>query len=184
MRERDLDLARRSAQGDRAAFHEIVDRHARDLLRTARGLCRSSADAEDLVQETLIETFKGIRSFDGRASLRTWMSRILVRRASRLWRRSTRRRCDVPLDKAMESPGTDDALTAPGTATRIEHEIDLAAVLDRLAPEHRQVLVLREIQGLSYGEIATALGVPQGTIESRLHRARSALRERLRGYGS
>ena len=183
VREGDLDLARRSARGDRAAFHVIIDRHARHLLRTARGLCRSSEDAEDLVQETLIEAYRGIGKFDGRASLLTWMSRILVNRSARRWRKSFRRAPEVPLDAALDVPQPDAGLLAASSHTRVEHRLDLAAALETLVFEHRQVLVLRELQGLSYAQIAAILGVPRGTVESRLFRARAALRERLsKGY--
>ncbi|HXE51699.1 MAG TPA: sigma-70 family RNA polymerase sigma factor [Tepidisphaeraceae bacterium] len=162
----------------------MIGRHAPDLLRAARGLCRSGGDAEDLVQETLIEAYKGIGKFDGRASLRTWMSRILLRRAGRMWRKRYRRGGDVTLESAMEASRPDEALVVAGQMREVEHRVDLAGILETLAPEHREVLVLREIQGLAYGEIAQMLRVPQGTVESRLHRARSALRERLKGYGS
>ena len=84
----------------------------------------------------------------------------------------------------MEASRPDEALVVAGQMREVEHRVDLAGILETLAPEHREVLVLREIQGLAYGEIAQMLRVPQGTVESRLHRARSALRERLKGYGS
>jgi RNA polymerase sigma-70 factor (ECF subfamily) len=123
--------------------------------------------------------FRGIGSFDGRASLLTWMSRMLVRRIHKLGRKRTRRPT-LPLDEASDSPRQDASLVtdAPGGDCRL----DLAAALPKMAPEHREVIVLRELQGLSYAEIATTLRVPQGTVESRLHRARSELRRRLRAY--
>jgi RNA polymerase sigma-70 factor, ECF subfamily len=68
------------------------------------------------------------------------------------------------------------------TVPTVDHRIDIAAVLQTLSVEHREILVLREMQGLSYGEIAEALGIPQGTVESRLHRARAEVRRRLQGY--
>lgn len=183
MRQTDIELARQAAGGDRAAFHAVVDRHANDLFRLARSLCRSRPDAEDIVQETFIEAFRGIGSFDGRASLRTWLSRILTRRASRVWRKS-RRRGETPLTAADGSPPADPGLAVAPATTAVDARLDLRAVLRTLMPEHREVLVLRELAGMSYAQIAQTLGVPQGTVESRLHRARNELRHRMKAYAS
>jgi RNA polymerase sigma-70 factor (ECF subfamily) len=172
-------LARRAARGDRAALHDVVDRHAKDLFRTARGLCPTVADAEDVVQETLVAAFRWIGTYDGRASLLTWMSRILLRQARRMGDRN-RRRPTLSLDEATDSPRQDAKLLA--TSDGDDCRLDLAAALPGLAPEFREVIVLRELQGMSYADIATTLGIPQGTVESRIHRARNELRQRLRAY--
>jgi RNA polymerase sigma-70 factor (ECF subfamily) len=154
-----------------------VDRHGNDLLRLACRLCATRADAEDTVQETLLAAFRGIGGFDGRASLLTWMSRILVRRASKLTHRRRRDRA-VSLDGLPEQPLTN----RPSTVRDVDCRLDLATALPRLAHEHREVIVLRELQGMSYSEIATTLDIPQGTVESRLHRARRGLRQLLSAY--
>ena len=183
MRQTDIELARQATGGDRAAFHAVVERHANDLFRLARSLCRSRPDAEDIVQETFIEALRGIGSFDGRASLRTWLSRILMRRASRVWQRS-RRRGETPLLAADGSHPADGGLAVASATTAVDARLDLRTVLLTLAPEHREVLVLRELSGMSYIEIAQTLGVPQGTVESRLHRARNELRLRMKSYAN
>lgn len=182
LRQGDLELARRAAGGDRLAFHAVVDRHAQSLFRLARGMVASRDDAEDIVQETFVEALKGIGNFDGRSSLMTWLSRILFRRAGRVWKKNRRARAIVPLDSAMESARQHDRLVSMPATSSVDHKLDLAAVLPALAPEHRQILLLREMQGMSYAEIAQTLRVPQGTVESRLHRARRELRERLKAY--
>jgi RNA polymerase sigma-70 factor (ECF subfamily) len=179
-RREDLSLASRAATGDRVALHAVVDRHARDLFRLARGLTPSAADAEDVVQDTLIAAFRGIGKFDGRASLLTWMSRILVRRAGKLGRKRSRRSA-IPLDEASGEAQPPDARLLV-KAHDNDCRIDLAAALPELPHEYREVIVLRELQGLSYAEIATTLGIAQGTVESRIHRARSLLRQRLHAY--
>lgn len=179
LRESDLELARRAAGGDRSAFHAVVDRHAQALYRLARGLSSSRPDAEDLVQETFVEAIKSIGGFDGRSSLMTWLTRILFRRAGRLWKRNRRARAMISLDAAGDSARPHDRLVSMPATSSVDHRLDLAAVLPRLAPEHRQVLLLREMQGMSYAEIARTLKVPQGTVESRLHRARKELREKM-----
>ena len=182
VRQSDLELARRAAGGDRCAFHAVVDRHAQSLYRLARGMVWSRHDAEDIVQETFVEALKSIGSFDGRSSLMTWLTRILFRRAGRVWKKNRRARAVLPLETANESPRRHDRLVSMPATTGVDHKLDLAAVLPTLAPEHRQILLLREMQGMSYAEIASALRVPQGTVESRLHRARRELRDRLKAY--
>jgi RNA polymerase sigma-70 factor (ECF subfamily) len=171
----DTELAREAARGDHAAFHELVDRHGKALFRSAVSLAPTRSDAEDLVQETFASAYKSLPAFDGRSSVRTWLTRILIRRAADAWRAGRNRRQNVTLD-AVE----------PATAKRtsVDQRLDLAAVLERLEPSHREVIVLREMQGLSYSEIAEHLNVPQGTVESRLHRARAELRRRLTGYST
>lgn len=185
----DLDLLRRAAKGDGAAFHELVDRHAQPLYRLAYSLAGNAADAEDLVQETLAGAFRGLDRFEGRSSVKTWLSRILVTQVAR-WRRSRRGKSAVSLqamDGGPEEEGTGDTRDPAGadaadTPERVARRIDLQAALQKLTPEHREVLLLREFQGLSYEEMAEALGVPRGTVESRLHRARAELKGRLKAY--
>lgn len=137
------------------------------------------ADAEDAVQETLVAAFRWVGSYDGRASLLTWMSRILVRKARRMGRRN-RRRAALSLDDAADAPRRDAKLLSRSDGD--DSRLDLAAALPNLAPEFREVVVLRELQGMSYAEIAATLGIPKGTVESRIHRARCQLRRCLRAY--
>ncbi len=183
----DFELVRQAAQGDRSAFHVLVDRHARDLFRLARSLSKTRSDAEDIVQETFIGAFRGLAGFNEKASVRTWLSRILMRRAAKAWHRSRHSRGAVPLEIAQDTGATaatagTGRLSVPSGTTGVDQRLDLNQILELLGPEHRQVLVLRELQGLSYVEIAQTLGIPRGTVESRLHRARNELRERLNGY--
>lgn len=169
----DAELIRRIARGDEAAFRALVDRHATYLHGIAYSLTNNRADAEDVVQETFVAVLNS--TFRGESQVRTWLVQILVRRVAML-RRTKRRR---PVERLEESP-TPAAHAADVAGT--EARLDLATMLERLSPEHREVIVLREVQGLSYEEMAAALQVPRGTIESRLHRARNELRERFRGY--
>lgn len=172
----DLDLARLAARGDHAAFHKLVVRHAKALFQVAISLSATRPDAEDLVQETFAAAYKGLPAFDGRASVRTWMTRILMRRAADAWRAGRHRRKSVNLD-AAPPPARESSESI------VDQRLDLSEVLQQLDENHREVIVLREMQGLSYAQIAQTLGLPQGTVESRLHRARAELRQRLKGYG-
>ena len=155
-------LLRQIYAGDQAAFRTLVDRHGRYLTGIALTLCRNAADAEDLVQETFVAALTS--RFRGEIMARTWLVQILVRRAAMLRRSrgaSRARRWAGETERRARSPvaGTDAKL-------------DLAQMLEGLSPDQRQVIVLRELEGLSYEEMADALHVPRGTVESRLHRAR------------
>lgn len=176
----DNDLVRRANRGDAAALDELVNRHAPGLFSLALAMLRHRADAEDAVQETLLGAVRGLRGFRQQASLRTWLSGILMRQIARQRRERWR--------KPMKLVGEQDDWPPPpraeqdASASVVPSRLDVHEMLAALSTEHRQVLVLRELEGLSYEEIATALKVPRGTVESRLHRARAELRERYKGY--
>ena len=166
----DIELLHRAGDGDSAAFHALVDRHAQRLYRLAVSLIGNATDAEDVLQETFVGAFRGLRTFEGRSSVKTWLTRILVMQAAQ-WNRSRRRRVAGSMDDSI-----------PAAAGSPEAAMDVQAALGRLSPEHREVLALREFERMSYEEIAQVLDVPRGTVESRLHRARSELREKLKDY--
>jgi RNA polymerase sigma-70 factor (ECF subfamily) len=174
----DIDLLRDAAGGDQPAFHTLVDRHASGLYRLARSLSATEHDAEDVLQETLMAALRGAASFDGRASVKTWLARILMRQAARAWNRERRSRAALPLDMC------EPQAPSGGTVLAVDRRIDLATVLAQLPEDHRQILVLREVEQLSYAEIARVLDVPIGTVDSRLHRARREMRARLEEYAT
>jgi RNA polymerase sigma-70 factor (ECF subfamily) len=178
----DAELVRRARQGDETAFHELVDRYAAELYGLARWFVGNAADAEDVLQETFAGAFRHLRSFEGRSSVKTWLNRILVRQAARHHRSRARQRT-VPLRGL--SDGSQAVLgghEAEAPADDNDLRLDVLNLLDTLSPEHREVVVLRELQGMSYSEIAEVVGIPEGTVESRLFRARRELRERLKDY--
>jgi len=174
----DAALLLQARGGDHAAFHALVDRHAAGLFATAVALVGRAADAEDLLQETFTGALRGLAKFEGRSSVKTWLTVILLRRVA-MHRRRAGRKDDrlVPLDAAAGA-----ATDRPPPTAAVDARLDVMDALGALRPEHREVLVLRELQGLAYDEIAEALDVPRGTVESRLFRARRALRERLGDY--
>lgn len=174
MQPSDAELIEHSRQGDTAAFHTLVDRHAAGLLRLAFSLVGNAADAQDVVQETFTAAFRGLGRFEGRSSVRTWLGQILVRQAA-VWRRRERVRRTVALDPQLAAPGN----TA---TTQVDQRTDIMMVLQQLSVEQREVLVLREFEQMSYEQIAATLGLPRGTVESRLHRARAELRTLLQDY--
>jgi RNA polymerase sigma-70 factor (ECF subfamily) len=174
----DLELLRRARSGDRRAFHALVDRFARPMYGLAYSLLNNAADAEDVVQETFVGAYKALSKFEERASVKTWLGRILVNQVA-MFRRDRRGNDDRTTDWRVL-----DGVEAvkPGVGAGVDTRLDLQAILRTLGDEHRQVLVLRELQQLSYEEIADVLGVPRGTVESRLHRARAELRKKLGDY--
>lgn len=171
-------LARRMAQGETRAFEEFVERYGTGLYRLARSNARTTADAEDLTQEIMIAIARGITGFRGEAGLKSWATRIAFNLC--LKHRERRRDQSEPLDEVHElADGTE------GPARRAEQSElcdRMEGALGQLSEEHRQVVVLHEMQGLTYSECATVLGIPIGTVKSRLSNSFRRLRSSLSGY--
>lgn len=189
----DLALVRAAAKGDQRAFQTVMDRHARRLFRIALSLSRSREDAEDICQETFVGAYRGLATFDARSTVKTWLTKILFRRAAKSWHKNRHLRKTIRLDAGGASDSDADAPAdawantngVPHIASRdaaTDQHLDLMQVVRTLVPEYRDVVLLREVEGLSYAEIAEILGVPQGTVESRLFRARGELRKKLHAY--
>jgi len=174
----DFALIQRARQGDHGAFHGLVDRHAGPLFGLAVSLSGNAADAEDIVQETFTGAFRGLAGFEGRASVKTWLTRILVRQAARHRRYAGRRQATF---RGLEA-AVDADLGVPSADGATDARIDVKAAMRLLSPDHRDVIALREFQGLSYDEIAEVLEIPRGTVESRLFRARRELQGQLKEY--
>src|SRR5437868_2814 len=181
---REAALIQRCASGDDAAFAELVAEHQRMVVQLAMNLLGDRDEAMDLSQDVFIRVFRTIGQFRGQSALRTWIYRIAVNQARnrhRFWRR--RRRSDqVSLDAHVEAHG-DFQCGAESGPDRILAQKELATrlqdALDALPFDQRTVIVLREVDGLSYDEIAFSLGVAVGTVKSRLTRARQTLRAGL-----
>lgn len=174
----------RCASGDEAAFAELVADHQRMVVQLAVNLLGDRDEALDLSQEVFLRVFRTIHRFRGQSSLKTWIYRIAVNQARnrhRFWRR--RHRADqVSLDAHVAAHG--DVLTGGDIGpdrilAQKELAVRLQRALDSLPFDQRTAIVLREIDGLSYDEIAYSLGVAIGTVKSRLTRARHALRLEL-----
>lgn len=174
----DVELVHQIRKGDPSAFHELVDRHAPSLFALAVSLSGHAADAEDIVQETFAGAFRGLGAFQGRATVKTWLTRILIRQAARHHRAAGIRK--TTLVSLTEESHSDARGPSPQSAA--DARMDVTAAIKTLGPEHQEVVLLREIQGLSYEEMAEILEIPRGTVESRLFRARRQLQERLKGY--
>ena len=168
--------------GKRDAFGELVTRYQTRLFNAAVRLVDSPEDAADVVQEAFLNAYQALHSFKGDAEFFTWLYRIAFNTAISQKRK---RRSAISLDAVGSSehslePDDPSEYVRPGAALeRSEEESRLQEALNRLSHEHRDVLVLKDLEGLKYEEIAEILGVPIGTIRSRLHRARLELRDLL-----
>ena len=180
-------LIERCAAGEQAACAELVSGHERMVYQLALHLLGDRDEALDLSQEVFFSVFRTIGHFRGQSALKTWIYRIAINQArnrQRGWRR--RHKADqVSLDQHVAAHGD---LRQPGEHTspdrayaRKELAEKLWTALDRLPFDQRTVIVLREIDGLRYDDIAFSLGVAVGTVKSRLTRARQALRQQLQG---
>ena len=180
-------LVQRCAAGDDQACTELVEAHQRMVYQLALYLLGDHDDALDLSQEVFLRVFRTLRGFRGQSTLRTWIYRIVINQArnrQRWWRR--RRRADqVSLDEHASSHGELTARSEVSSPDRIYDQKEIAERLwravNQLPFEQKSAIVLREIHGLSYEEIAFSVGVVVGTVKSRLARARDTLREELRG---
>lgn len=178
-----LSRVRKARSGDDSAFDELVRYFEAELRGVALFLTGQSSDAEDIVQETFIAAYEGLGRFEGKASFKTWLSRILFLRAAKHHRSQRVRRLAHPIRLSEASrERLSGAVTGTGSAEALEIKQDVLDALQTLQPDHREVLILRELQGLSYREIAEVLGIADGTVESRLFRARAELKERLKEY--
>lgn len=183
---REAALVERCAGGDEDACAELVAAHQRMVFTLGLHLLGDRDEALDLSQEVFLRVFRTLSSFRGQSALRTWIYRIVVNQA-RNRQRWWRRRCrggQVSLDEHLQRCGEmasasevlpDRLLASKETAARIWQ------ALDRLPFDQRTALILREVDGLRYDEIAFSLGVAVGTVKSRLTRARQALRAELLG---
>jgi len=160
------------------SWEEIVREHSARVYRLAYRLTGNRQDAEDLTQETFVRVFRSLSSFTP-GTFEGWLHRITTNLFLDQARRKQRIRFDAMGDDTERHPTTDQ-LGAPERA--FEHgtlDVDVQAALDALSPEYRAAVVLCDIEGLSYEEIAVTLGIKLGTVRSRIHRARAQLRVSL-----
>jgi RNA polymerase sigma-70 factor, ECF subfamily len=161
---------RRARGGDRAAFEDLVRAHQADVYRLALHLVRDPPTAEDVTQEAFVHAYRSLRRFRGGSKFSTWLFRITRNCAVDAIRRRERRRTYELAAQEPEAPVEEPSL-----------RLALEQAIGSLAPDVREPFVLIEVLGLSYEEAAVVLGIPRGTIKSRMHRARKALVEALEG---
>jgi len=197
----DRALIDRLLAGDEAAFAGIVDQYHGRLLRLARSFVKDQATAEEVVQEAWVGVLKGLRSFEGRSALKTWMFRILVNRAKT---RGVREARSVPFSGLGDGDGPDEPAVDPArfrsdgmwaspprrweddtpeaVLLREEARRRLEQAIEELPPRQRTVLVLRDIEGVSAEEVCNILEIAETNQRVMLHRARSTLHRALERY--
>jgi RNA polymerase sigma-70 factor (ECF subfamily) len=177
----DSELIHRTQAGETEAFDELMKRYNQAVYRLAYSMTRNHADAEDISQETFIRAYRAIKRFDDRFRFYTWLHRICANLCINLFRRRGRVRLQsLPGTEAgAEWADIPDPREDEGEA---ELRRDLDRAIARLPAEQRAVFVLRVKEELSYDEISRMLGIPMGTVMSRLNRARQRLRDLLKDY--
>lgn len=175
----DRRLIDETLAGDSDAFGQLVLRHQDRLYNAVLRVVLNPEDAADAVQEAFINAYQSLTSFKGDAEFFTWLYRIAFNTAmSRKRRKRPTQSLEQQQIRDPHFEPTDPRVepNPAGALERAEEGVHLLAALNRLSPEHRAVLVLKDIDGMKYEEIAEIVGVPIGTVRSRIHRARSEMR--------
>jgi RNA polymerase sigma-70 factor (ECF subfamily) len=191
LEETDLNLVKLARNGDRNAYRVLVERYQRKVYSVCYGMVRNPDDAMDMVQETFIRVFKNIERFEGSSSFYTWIYRIASNCCIDHIRKAQRAR-EVDYDDTIgrDESADGEEVTLPDrlgispahVLSRRELVTKIEDALQTLSPAHREAILLREVEGLSYQEIADALGISIGTVMSRLHHARKNMQKALRDY--
>ncbi len=186
----DHELLRACRRGDKKAFEELVQRYQRKVLAVAVGMVHNPEDAMEIAQDSFVKAFQNLDRFKGESSFYTWLYRIVVNRAIDFQRRQ-RRHPTV----AFEEGGVGDEVKEGDTVWNNDASLDpfrraqsqeigerVAQAVDELTPDHKAVILLREVEGLSYEEISRVMQCSKGTVMSRLHYARKKLQKRLKDF--
>ncbi len=184
----DRQLVRAAQKGDQAAFRTLVERYQRRVYQLALGMVKDPDDAMDIAQETFVRVHRYLPSFKGDSSFFTWTYRIAMnlcldaqRKKGRVQRVDSDESDEAEIEAAMDPPSA--ALAGPQRqALNEELKGKLEEALAGLSENHRSILLLRELEGLSYEELAKVLGIRKGTVMSRLFHARLKMQNKLREY--
>ena len=177
----EAELIERSRKGDSQAFGVLVERYQRRVVGVALAVVHNQDDAIELAQETFVRAYENLSKFESRSSFSTWLYRIAANLAIDFWRREGRHVVlhgeDAETEISKLPNITGDSFKE---VSRSELSARLKQALEELTPEHRAVILLREVEGMSYDEISDVLQCPRGTVMSRLHYARTHLRNILK----
>lgn len=178
-------LIRRLKQRDERAFREMVNTYQKQVYTIIFRMLNNQHEAEDLAQEVFVTVFKSIDSFRGDSKFSTWLYRISINHCKNRFKYLSRRAYHST-HSFEEGKGTKTEIPLQGEISRPDHALEghrlqkaISDAISTLDEEHRVLIVLRDIQGLSYDEIGEITGLVEGTVKSRLHRARLSLKEKL-----
>jgi len=182
----DLSLVRRVQRGDKGAFDALVLKYQHKVVKLVMRYVRNPAEAEDVAQEAFIKAYRALPQFRGESAFYTWLYRIAINTA----KNAVVSRDRSPVEFDLDTQGLDesydmqgrlkDSETPEGLVLTDEIRSTVNSAIDALPEDLRTAIVLRELEGLSYEEIAAAMGCPVGTVRSRIFRAREAIDRRLR----
>ena len=182
----DLSLVRRVQRGDKGAFDALVLKYQHKLVKLVMRYVRNPAEAEDIAQEAFIKAYRALPQFRGDSAFYTWLYRIAINTAKNAVVSRDRSPIEYDLDRSNTDEAYDmqgrmkDSETPEGLVLTDEIRSTVNAAIDALPEDLRTAIVLRELEGLSYEEIAEAMACPVGTVRSRIFRAREAIDQRLR----
>jgi RNA polymerase sigma-70 factor (ECF subfamily) len=184
----DLSLVRRVQRGDKGAFDALVLKYQHKLVKLVMRYVRNPAEAEDIAQEAFIKAYRALPQFRGDSAFYTWLYRIAINTAKNAVVSRDRSpieynvdRNNIDTDESYDMQGRmKDSETPEGLVLTDEIRTTVNAAIEALPEDLRTAIVLRELEGLSYEEIAAAMGCPVGTVRSRIFRAREAIDQRLR----
>lgn len=170
--------------GSERAFEQLVRANEKKVYTLCLRMCGDPADAEEAAQEAFLAAWKGLPSFRGDSAFSTWLHRLAANACIDLLRRTRRTRAELSLDDELAAEPVDERASPQRELERREQREAVQRGLAALPDEHRTVLVLREVEQLSYAEIAEATGLELGTVKSRISRARAQLRNYLLSQGN
>jgi RNA polymerase sigma-70 factor (ECF subfamily) len=176
-------IVEKARRGRRDAFEELVRMYNQRVFQLAYGFVRDRAAADDLTQEVFIKAYQALPKFRADSEFGTWLYRVAVNHIKDHLRKTARRR-EVPLEELGEGPiaVADSVEDRERRNEEEERRRMVFRVLETLPPKYRMILTLRDVQGMSYEEVAAALNIAPGTVDSRLHRARKMLRKKMAPY--
>ncbi len=177
-------ILQKAKNGDMLAFEQLVLRHEKIVYHVALRMMSNAEDAQDLSQEIWIKIYRSLDRFDGMSAFSTWIYRIAVNACIDEMRKRKGKQ-SISMEEAAEKDDgiglqiADEGVTPEESFMQKEAYQELLSAMEKLSPEHKAVLILRDVKGLSYEEIAEIMNLQEGTVKSRLFRARGNLREEI-----
>lgn len=175
-------LIKQAQNGDVSSFEDLIQNHQARLFRLVLTVAGNAEDAEDALQETLLQAYRALPGFRGDCSFSTWLFRIAINR-TRNWLRSQGRASSERFAASMVGATEDTARRVDSEVVHREGRRQIRAALQKLPEHYRRAILLRHYMDMSYEEIADVLGVPVGTVRSRLAQGRKLLMQRLNAQG-
>ena len=190
-RSEDTELLRRVLDGDGTAYRGLVEKYQTRIYQVVYGIVRNTEDARDITQDAFVKAYKGLPKFRLESSFYTWIYRIAYNLAIDLTRKQKRRQTTGDFDETIATKDADGALLEQHHRDNPRKVVErkelyklIMDALEKLPDEQKQIILLREVEGMSYKEIGEVMDIPEGTVMSRLYYARKKLQKILGPYRS